>query len=389
MRKFLSLILLLSGFCGMAQDSLQMDYTQALEERQLLRDNLIQAQSAIDTTNTALVMYDQGVSALLIADDSLINGGLLKEADRAVKAERKVADLELEMVAAKAETTAVGFTFLIVAAAAGLFFLLFVVMLILWISRGSKTKKAKKELTEKEEALGLQEGRLADSEKNFKLQIEQLKKDADVVKAAADQDKRNFKLKEDEYLSQVKVIEDRINKATQKETDLNYQVFQLELKLKNELEGTVREKCALENKVVDLERELSEARMRLADIKDHPQEDTQEVERLRHELAEVQARLAEIPAQPEGENQELINDLKGKVSWYENEAVYLRQCIEDEKLAKEKAESALNVGHGDTDELIRSLYLQIEELKPRAEEADNLRALLDELVLYRERMRKG
>jgi hypothetical protein len=389
MRKILSLILLLSGFYGMAQDSLQSDYAERLDDRQLLRDNLIQAQSAIDTSNTALVSFAKGIEDLLVADDSLIMGALLKEADRADQAEKKIGELELQVTNAQVENTAGALLFKIAVAGAGLFFVLFIIMLIMMLSKSGKAKKTQKLLTEKEEALGLQEGLSAERETNLKKQIEQIKKDADAVKSAAELDKRNFKLKEDEYLSQVKLIEDRINKATQKETDLNYQVFQLELKLKNELEGTVREKCALENKVVDLERELSEARMRLADVKDHPPQDTQELERLRQELSEAHAKLSQINEQPQGDYQELINDLKGKVSWYENEAVYLRQCIEDEKTAKEKAESALHSGHSDTDELIRNLYMQIEDLRPRAEEADHLRARLDELLQFIERLRQG
>ncbi len=391
MRSLLTSILLVFGLAAMAQDSVQPAYEQAIQDRQSLRQGFTEAKASVDTANTALVMFISSVEPLLIADDQLIDSALTKEAQRADAAEAKVAGLNTELLAAKTESTGASLLFMIAAGGAGLFFLLFIVMLIMFISKGSKAKKMSKELAGKDEEMAAKEAALAEAEKTLKDQMAQLKKELDASKAAADLDKRNFRMKEDEYTAQVKGIEERIKKATQKESDLNYQVFQLELKLKNELEGTVREKCALENKVVELERELSEARMNLAEAKNQPQTHPEEIESLQRELDEAKKRISELSEQtaPLADNAE-IEDLRGKVSWYENEAVYLRQCIDNERIAKEKAESALNnTGGSDTDELIRNLYMQIDELRPRAEEADQLRTQLNEMIQFMDRFRQG
>jgi chromosome segregation ATPase len=359
MRTLFSFILICLALTVFSQDSLKPAYSQALEERSSLHQNFADAKTAIDTSNAALMQFAGTAQSLVTIDDTLIGNYLMAETRRAEAAQKKAGDLQLEVTNLKATAEANNLIFMAALGGSGLFLILFIIMLVMFMGRGKKVKTAIAQVAEKEELLAAQEGKIAETENACKVKTEQIQKESDAVKATAEQDKRNFKMKEEEYLSQVKLIEEKIKKATQKEADLNYQVFQLELKLKNELEGTVREKCALENKVVDLERELSDARMRLNEMKDFRPDNTEvdglkkALEDANNKLAALQNEIENLSAQQAPVGNPDYEDLKGKVSWYENEAIYLRQCIENEKNAKEQAQQALSTLSGDAEGLMR------------------------------------
>jgi chromosome segregation ATPase len=186
----------------------------------------------------------------------------------------------------------------------------------------------------------------------------------------------------------------------------------------NDNEAFNNERQQFENKIINLERELSEAKMALDQELNHPRLEDNE-----------------------------RNEMLGKISWLENEAPYLRQCIDNERIAKENAENILRDKGYELDSLYRErdslwgrindlegqlaeknglvndltwlqneknqlleqlqnstqnealikdlnerisvLEQQISELKPKAEEATHLKEQLDELLRFVERLRTG
>jgi hypothetical protein len=422
---------------SLAQSEKKTPMDDVLKERQGFYKVYADAKMGIDTTKENMIVLANKMEQVIKLDDIIIDQYLFKEFDRANELQAKVDDLGKDKTSLQAKHAKSELYFMIAAGGAALFFLLFVVMLILVITKGGKAKKISKQIAEKDELLTSQETKVKDVEKNLGDQNAQLKKDYDGLKTSTDQERRAFKLKEDEFSKQVAFIEEKIKKASLKESDLNYQVFQLELKLKNELEGTIQEKCKLENQVIDLKRELSEVRLK----------------------------LEEESKKPKGD-ENALNELRGKISWFETEVQNLRQWAENEKQAKENAENILrdknneteglyrerdelwgringmeghinelgnqinnlngqvgnlhneknqmeeqlrnNAGQGDQilndlhnrirdlenqiyglNEEKNNLYNQINELRPRAEEADHLRNRLNELLGFVDRLRSG
>jgi DNA repair exonuclease SbcCD ATPase subunit len=421
---------------SLAQGEKKTPMDGVLKERQVFYKVYADAKMGIDTTKENMIVLANKMEQVIKLDDIIIDQYLFKEFDRANELQTKVDDLEKDKTSLQAKHAKSELYFMIAAGGAALFFLLFVVMLILVITKGGKAKKISKQIAEKDELLTSQETKVKEVEKNLGDQNAQLKKDYDGLKTSTDQERRAFKLKEDEFIKQVAFIEEKIKKASQKESDLNYQVFQLELKLKNELEGTIQEKCKLENQVIDLKRELSEVRLK----------------------------LEEESKKPKGD-ENAFNELRGKISWFETEVQNLRQWAENEKQAKENAENILRDKNNETEGLYRErdelwgringmeghinelgnqindlngqvgnlhneknqleeqlrnnagqgdqlndlhnrirdledqingindekngLYNQINELRPRAEEADHLRNRLNELLGFVDRLRSG
>lgn len=406
MRRILFFAFLALGLTGYAQDTLKPAYSQALQDRQLLYDSYTSTKSTFDSTEASYKILSANMEQIIVLDDKLINENLIAETGRADSLSTRVQELEKTQNEATAAHVQQTFYFLIASAAAGLFFILFIVLLVILLSKGKKNKKIKDQLTEKDEQLTMQQGRLEETENEYKLQVEQLTNNLESAKSQSDRDNRTFRSKEDEYKSQVQLIDEKIKKANQKESDLNYQVFQLELRLKNELETTIAQKCALENKVTELERELSETRLRMSENQQQPQTDVRDLENriagLEWELTEARQKIEEAPQQPQGDVQELqtkieelerelsevrlrstddlenapadvreLQDLRGKVEWYASEAKYFREVIANNQQEKE------------------SMHAELDALRTRAEEAGHLQDRINELMQFMEHFRQG
>lgn len=439
MRKFLTInfiLLTILPLWSFAQDEQKSAMQDALKERQSFYQLYADSKEGFDTTETNMVSLAGKMEQVIKLDDIIIDQYLFKEFDRANELQTKLEKSEKETKNLKAKVSEKELIFLIAAGGGGFMFLMFIIFLILFIVKGGKSKKVTKIISEKDELLGTQQAKLAENEKQLADQSAQFKKEIDTLKSSAEQERKTYKTKEEEYQRQVTNIEERIKKLAQKESDMNYQIFQLELRLKNELEGTLKEKCLAENKVIELEHELSEAKMKL----------DEEIKK------------------PRGNEME-FKDMHEKINWLEGETRHLRQWAENEKQAKENAERLLNEKNNETEGLYRErdelwgrinhfegrlnelqnsindlnsqignlhneknyleeqlrnssgggqqiqdlnnrvadlerqlgelhdeknrLYAHIDELKPRAEEAAQLRNQLDELLRFVDRLRSG
>jgi hypothetical protein len=429
---FSASFLLVLSLTGPAQTEMKPSMDSILLQRQDAYDIYTDARVTIDSTAVEVMDFAQKTDPLIIIDDMIIGEFLPAQRDWVEELRGKLTTAEKENSDNKAALETAGLYLLITAGAALLMFILCLVFLILFILRGGKVKKVKKLWAENDILLAGQKEKIASFEKTLADQAEQFKKDIettksaseqfkkelDTTKTAAEQERKNFRFKEEEFNRKVTEIEDKFKKSGEKEADLNYQVSQIESRLKSELEATVTEKCQLENKVSELERELSEIKMALAQEKNHP------------------------PM-----NEEERNYLLGKISWLENEAPSLRQWAENEKQAKEHAENALHNKNneveglyrerddlwgrihylegqlneannrvndlqwlqneknqlleqlkqaGQNDELIKNLNeriggleKQINELRPKADEAGRLKEQLDEMIRFVDKFRSG
>lgn len=396
MKKIFTLLFALLAFSSFAQDSIQPAYAQALQDRQGLCDALNSAIIQNDTTVAGYKDLTLKMTALILADSAIIAGDLVRETARADSLSLQLAEASKEKSVPLGEQLKKNLYLQIALGVAVLFLILFVVMLVMMLGKTSKTVKIHKQLEEKEEQLSMMQDRLAKTETEEKEQIAELNKCLEEAKIQADQQARSFSSRESEYKSQVAVIEQRMKEAGKKESDLNYQVFQLELKLKNELESTLAQKCALENKVADLERELSEARLRLeenkpatvdvsgyedrihsleqalSDTRQGLEEEKQQmtsraeelqatIDRLQHELEEARTPTPEADGGNAVDSYE-IQDLKAKIDWYANEADYFRDLI-----AKQNAEK-------------EALLRDIEQLRQEAGNAHQQQERINELL---------
>ncbi len=321
---FFLTFLALSSMIAVAQDSTSNPVQDLLDERLPFYQAYTDARAGFDTTPENLVMLAGKMEQVIKIDDIIIDKHLFAAIDRADELEAKLDEAEQSSLKTAADQAEQGLYFLIAAGAAGLFFLLFIIMLIMTVLRGGKNKKLKKTVAARDAEVAEEKANIQEEMQKTVNEMAGLKKELETTKATLEQDRKTFRNKEADYLSQVNLIEEKIKKSALKESDLNYQVFQLELRIKNELEGAVSEKCRLENKVVELERDLSETRLRLQEAAAVPVADEQEVK-----------------------------VLKEKVAWLEGEVNYFRPLSESEKQKRESAEQALQQKQSELDGLFR------------------------------------
>ena len=338
MKKFAFLIvwaLCLPLFSGAQEkDSLAM----SIDERQGLHQAYADTKAGLDTVKPDFTQLTEKMEQLILLDDKIFNEQLPKKLESIDEMKSKLDENKASLEKLQLEQASNKLYFLIAAGATGLMFLLFLIFLIVMIIRGGKLKKLKKQIKASDEVLQAAQDKAAENERGLNEQIAAIKKEKETLNATLEQERKTFRNKEAEYTSQVTLIEEKIKKASLKESELNYQVFQLELRLKNELEDTVKQKCEAENKVVDLERLLAEAKQHLEEEKNRPHGD-----------------------------ESAFNDLRSKVEWLEGESGYLRQTAENEKLAKENLENELRTKQGELD----GVYHERDELRGKMNDLQN------------------
>jgi predicted nucleic acid-binding Zn-ribbon protein len=307
-----------------AQDSVKDPVDDNLQERVVFYQEFSTMRESFDTTEAGLKALIEKMDMVIRLDDHILDEHLYKELDRSAELQKTLKEAKASLDKMRVDQVNNDLHNLIMLGSAGLFFLLFIIFLIMFVLKNGKSKKLKKQLAENSELITEAEGKVTATDAAGKEREAKLKKELDELKAAIESERKSFRNKEADYTTQVTLIEEKIKKSALKEADLNYQIFQLELKLKNELESTIQEKCRLENRVVEMERELNEVRAHLNDESQKPRADEQ-----------------------------LVSDLKGKVAWLEGENGPLRQWAENEKAAKEQAEKALFDKQQETDGLYR------------------------------------
>jgi chromosome segregation ATPase len=355
---FASLLLILS-LLALSQNEQGTSTNELAQQRRDAYQQYRNARDSVDANLITLLQFAQKTDALIQTDDILLDQ--MNQPDTVIAGlQARLAEAEKESKDEEATQKLAELGHWIATIAGGAMLVLLLLFFILFLVKNSKVKYLKKLYTgkdaliaEKETMLAQKESlhaekdeKIAGLEKNLNEQNARFQKDAETLKFSVEQEKKNYRLKEEELNRKVTEIEEKIKQTSTKESDLNYQIFQLELRLKNELESILREKCELENKVIDLERELSEAKLAL----------NEEMNR---------------PRMNDNERSEML----GKISWLENEAPYLRQCIDNERIAKENAESALRDKQNELDNLYRErdgLRGRIYELEGQLNEQSNL-----------------